>query len=150
VDAIVRAVVIYFFLLVLMRLAGRTSLGQMTPFDLVLLLIVAETVGPAILGDDISLTNSFLAITTLIGMGVLLTALTNRLEVLDRWVNDRPLLIIENGRVIGDRLKKSRVDMDTVMEQARQSQGVERLDQIKYAVLERSGSISIIPSPDYS
>jgi uncharacterized membrane protein YcaP (DUF421 family) len=128
-----------------MRLAGRTSLGQMTPFDLVLLLIIAETVGPAILGDDISLTNSFLAITTLIGMGVLLTALTNRSEVLDRWVNDRPLLIIENGRVMGDRLKKSRVDMDTVMEQARQSQGVERLDQIKYAVLERSGSISIIP-----
>jgi uncharacterized membrane protein YcaP (DUF421 family) len=117
----------------------------MTSFDLVLLLIVAETTGPAMLGDDVSLTNAFLVGITLIGMGVLFTALTNRSEVLDRWVNDRPLVIIEDGRPIGDRLRKSRVDIDDVMEQARQAQGLERLDQVKYAVLERSGSISIIP-----
>lgn len=144
-DAVLRAVLVYLFLLVLFRLAGRTALGQMTSFDLVLILIVAETTGPAMLGDDISLTNAFLVSITLIGMGVLFTTLTNRSEVLDRWVDDRPLVIIEDGRVIGDRLKKSRVDMDDVMEQARLAQGLERLDQIKYAVLERSGSISIIP-----
>ena len=132
-------------MLVLFRLAGRTTLAQITSFDLVLLLIVAEVTGPAMLGDDISLTGAFLAGITLIGMGVLFTALTNRSEVLDRWVDDRPLVIIEDGRVIGDRLKKSRVDMDDVMEQARVAQGLERLDQIKYAVLESSGSISIIP-----
>jgi len=145
VDAVLRAVLVYLFLLALFRLAGRTSLGQMTSFDLVLLLIVAETTGPAMLGDDISLTNAFLVSITLIGMSVFFTTLTNRSEVLDRWVNDRPLVIIEDGRVIDVRLKKSRVDMDDVMEQARLAQGLERLDQIKYAVLESSGSISIIP-----
>ena len=144
-DVILRAVLVYLFLLVLFRLAGRTTLAQITSFDLVLLLIVAEVTGPAMLGDDISLTGAFLAGITLIGLGVLFTALTNRSEVLDRWVDDRPLVIIEDGRVIGDRLKKSRVDMDDVMEQARLAQGLERLDQIKYAVLESSGSISIIP-----
>jgi len=145
VDAVLRAVLVYLFLLALFRLAGRTSLGQMTSFDLVLLLIVAETTGPAMLGDDISLTNAFLVSITLIGMSVFFTTLTNRSEVLDRWVNDRPLVIIEDGRVIDVRLKKSRVDMDDVMEQARLAQGLERLDQIKYAVLESSVSISIIP-----
>jgi uncharacterized membrane protein YcaP (DUF421 family) len=145
VDVILRAVLVYLFLLVLFRLAGRTTLAQITSFDLVLLLIVAETTGPAMLGDDISLTGAFLAGITLIGMGMLLTTLTNRSEVFGRWVDDRPLVIIEDGRVIGDRLKKSRVDMEDVMEQARQAQGLERLDQIKYAVLEGSGSISIIP-----
>jgi uncharacterized membrane protein YcaP (DUF421 family) len=145
VDVILRAVLVYLFLLVLFRLAGRTTLAQITSFDLVLLLIVAETTGPAMLGDDISLTGAFLAGITLIGMGVLFTTLTNRSEVFGRWVDDRPLVIIEDGRVIGDRLKKSRVDMDDVMEQARQAQGLERLAQIKYAVLEGSGSISIIP-----
>jgi len=145
VDVILRAVLVYFFLLVLFRLAGRTTLAQITSFDLVWLLVVAEVTGPAMLGDDISLTGAFLASITLIGMGVLFTALTNRSEVLDRWVDDRPLVIIEDGWVIGDRLKKSRVDMDDVMEQARAAQGLERLDQIKYAVLESSGDISIIP-----
>ncbi len=144
-DVILRAVLVYLFLLVLFRLAGRTTLAQITSFDLVLLLIVAEVTGPAMLGDDISVTGAFLAGITLIGMAVLFTILTNRSEVLDRWVDDRPLVIIEDGRIIGDRLKKSRVDMDDVMEQARVAQGLERLDQIKYAVLERSGSISIIP-----
>ena len=132
-------------MLVLFRLAGRTTLGQITTFDLVVLLIVAETTGPAMLGNDVSLTGAFLVGITLIGLSVLFTTLTNRSEVLDRWVDDRPLLIIEDGRVIGDRLKKSRVDIKDVMEQARLAQGLERLDQIKYAVLESSGSISIIP-----
>ena len=144
-DIILRAVLVYLFLLVLFRLAGRTTLGQITSFDLVLLLIVAEVTGPAMLGDDVSLTGAFLAGMSLIGMGVLFTTLTNRSEVLDRWVDDRPLVIVEDGRAVGDRLKKSRVDMKDVMEQARVAQGLERLDQIKYAVLERSGSISIIP-----
>jgi uncharacterized membrane protein YcaP (DUF421 family) len=144
VEAVLRAVVVYVFLLVLVRLSGRRSLAQMTPFDLVLLLIVAEATGQGLMGDDVSVTNTFLVVITLIGIDLLLTFLTNRSEVLDRWVNDRPLVIIENGQVIGDRLKKSRVNMDDVMEQARQSQGLQRLDQIKYAVLERSGSISII------
>ncbi len=144
-DVILRAVLVYLFLLVLFRLAGRTTLAQISSFDLVLLLIVAEVTGPAMLGDDISLTGAFLAGITLIGMGLLFTTLTNRSEDLDRWVDDRPLVIIEDSRVIGDRLKKSRVDMDDVMEQARAAQELERLDQIKYAVLESSGSISIIP-----
>lgn len=144
-DAVLRAAAIYFFLMVLFRIAGRRSLAQMTPFDLVLVLIVAEATQQGLLGNDFSVTNAFLVILTLIGLDLLLAFLTRRSSLLDRWVNDVPLVLVEDGRVIDDRLQKSRVSKDDILEQARQTQGLEKMDQIKYAVLERSGGISIIP-----
>jgi len=86
-----------------------------------------------------------LVILTLVGLDILLTFLTHRFKILDRWVNDMPLVLIHDGEVIDDRLKKARIDLDDILEQARQTQGLERMEQIKYAVLERGGAISIIP-----
>jgi uncharacterized membrane protein YcaP (DUF421 family) len=117
----------------------------MTPFDLVLLLIVAEATQQGLLGNDFSVTNAFLVITTLIGLDVLMTTLTHRSRGLDRWVNGLPLVLIEDGDVIDDRLEKARVDLEDILQQARETQGIERLEQIKYAVLEKSGGISVIP-----
>ena len=144
-DAILRAAAIYFFLLVLMRISGRRTMAQMTPFDLVLLLIVAEATQQGLLGNDFSVTNAFLVITTLIGLDVLMTTLTHRFRGLDRWVNGLPLVLIEDGDVIDDRLEKARVDLEDILQQARETQGIERMEQIKYAVLEKSGGISVIP-----
>jgi uncharacterized membrane protein YcaP (DUF421 family) len=144
-ESVLRAAAIYFFLMVLFRITGRRSLAQMTPFDLVLLLIVAEATQQGLLGNDFSVTNAFVVILTLIGIDVLLTFLTHRSRLIDRWVNDVPLVLIEDGRVIDDRLKKARVSMEDILEQARMTQGIERVEQIKYAVLERSGGVSIIP-----
>lgn len=144
-DAVLRGVAIYVFLMMLFRITGRRSLAQMTPFDLVLLLIVSEATQQGLLGNDFSVTNAVLVITTLLGVDIMLTFLTHRSRLLARWVNDVPLVLIEDGRVIDDRLKKSRVSMEDILEQARMTQGIERMDQIKYAVLERSGGISIIP-----
>jgi uncharacterized membrane protein YcaP (DUF421 family) len=144
-DAILRAAVIYVFLLVLMRISGRRTLAQMSPFDLVLLLIVAEATQQGLLGNDFSVTNAILVITTLIGLDILVTFLTHRSRELDRWVNGLPLVLIEDGEVIDERLDKARVDVEDILQQARSTQGIERMEQIKYAVLERGGGISIIP-----
>jgi uncharacterized membrane protein YcaP (DUF421 family) len=144
-DAVLRAGAIYVFLLVLMRLSGRRTLSQMTPFDLVLLLIVAEATQQGLLGNDFSVTNAFLVITTLIGLDILMTSLTHRVRWLDRWVNTLPLVLIHDGEVLDDRLDKARVSKEDILEQARATQGIERIEQIKYAVLERGGGISIIP-----
>ncbi len=144
-DAVLRATAIYLFLLVLMRIAGRRTLAQMTPFDLVLLLIVAEATQQGLLGNDFSVTNAFLVITPLIGLDVLVTSLTHRSQWLDRWVNSLPIVLIQDGEVLDDRLDKARVDKEAILEQARATQGIERMEQIKYAVLERGGGISIIP-----
>ncbi|BBL81195.1 DUF421 domain-containing protein [Rubrobacter xylanophilus] len=144
-ESVLRAVAIYLFLMVLFRITGRRSLAQMTPFDLVLLLIVSEATQQGLLGNDFSVTNAFVVILTLIGIDILLTFLTHRSRSLDRWVSDVPLVLIEDGRVIDDRLRKARVSVDDILEQARMTRGLERMEQIGYAVLERSGGISIIP-----
>lgn len=144
-DSVLRALAIYGFLLVIFRVAGRRTLSQMTSFDLILLLIVSEATQQALLGDDFSLTNAFLVIATLVGVDIALSILKRRSPHLDRWIDDVPLVIVEHGRPLEDRMRRARVDDADVLEAARASQGLERMEQIKYAVLERSGGISIIP-----
>jgi uncharacterized membrane protein YcaP (DUF421 family) len=144
-EPILRAVVVYLFLLVLFRIAGKRSLSEMSNFEFVLLLIVGEATQQALLGKDYSVTNSFLVITTLVGLQIGLSLLKQRSERLKRLFDGLPLVIVENGRPLKDRMDKMRVGEDAVLEAARELMGLERMDQIKYAVMESSGIISIIP-----
>lgn len=144
-EPILRAVVVYFGLLIVMRAAGRRTLSETTTFDLVLLLIIAETSGQAILGDEYSLTGAALAVITLLLLDIIFSLLQERWVALDRLVNGLPLILVDQGRVLSDRLRRARVDEDDILEAARKVQGLESLDQVKYAVLERGGGISIIP-----
>jgi uncharacterized membrane protein YcaP (DUF421 family) len=143
-DAIVRAAVVYVFLVVLFRVTGRRTLAQITTFDFVLLLIVSEVTQQGLLGNDFSITNAFLVILTLIGLDLLAQALSRRWRPLDRWLNGLPLVLVEDGQLIEDRSRKTGFQEDEILEQARASQGIERMEQIKYAILERNGSISVI------
>ena len=144
-DAVVRAVVIYVFLLVLFRVTGRRTLAQITTFDFVLLLIIAEATQQGLLGNEFSITNALLVILALLGLDLLSQGLSRRWRSFDRWINGLPLVLVEDGRLIDDRARKAGFLEDDILEQARASQGIERMEQIKYAVLERDGSISVIP-----
>jgi uncharacterized membrane protein YcaP (DUF421 family) len=144
-DSVLRGVAVYFILLVILRVSGRRTLAQMTTFDFVLLLIIAETTQQALLGEDFSLINAGLLIVTLITADIGLSLLRQRWPRLDRLIEGLPLILVEDGRPIKERVDKSRVDEDDILTAARESQGIERMEQIKYAVLERNGKISIIP-----
>jgi uncharacterized membrane protein YcaP (DUF421 family) len=144
-DAVVRAAVTYIFLVVLFRVTGRRTLAQITTFDFVLLLIVSEATQQGLLGNDFSITNAFLVILTLIGLDLLAGGLSRRWRPLDRWLNGLPLVLVEDGQLIDDRARKTGFQEDEILEQARANQGIERMEQIKYAILERNGSISVIP-----
>jgi uncharacterized membrane protein YcaP (DUF421 family) len=144
-DAVLRATVVYFFLLLVFRIAGRRMLSEMTTFDFVLVLIVAEATQQGLLGNDFSVTNAFLVIITLFGIELALTALKQRSARLEKWIDGVPSVIIEDGRPLKDRMEKARIDEWDILAAARTGYGLERMDQIKYAVLERNGSISIIP-----
>ena len=144
-DSVLRGVIIYFILLVILRVSGRRTLGQMTTFDFVLLLIIAETTQQALLGEDFSLTNAGLLIVTLIAVDIGLSLLRERWPRLNRIIEGLPLILVEDGRPIKERVDQSRVGEEDILAAARQSQGIERMEQIKYAVLERNGGISIIP-----
>ncbi len=147
-DSILRAAVVYGFLLVIVRISGRRTLASMTSFDFILVLIISEAAQNAMIGDDYSMTNGFLVIATLVTLDIALSLWKQRSPWLEKWAEGVPTVLVEDGRPLKDRMDKARVDLADIMQAARQLQGLERMDQIKFAVLERSGAITIIPKPD--
>ena len=144
-DSVVRVLVIFLFLLMLFRLSGRRTLSEMTSFDFILLLIISEQTQQAMVGQDHSMMNAFLMIGTLIGLDIALSLVKQRWPWAEKMLDGTPTIIVENGRPIKMLMDRARVDVDDVLDAAREKLGLERLDQIKYAVLEKSGGISIIP-----
>lgn len=144
-DSILRSVSVYFILLIVLRLSGKRTLSEMGTFDFVLLLIIGEATQQALLGNDFSVTNSAIIIVTLIGIDILMSLIKQRFKGVEKIVDGTPLIILENGKPIKSIMEKERVDEADILEQARMYHGIERLEQIKYAVLERSGDITIIP-----
>src|SRR3954468_5708 len=98
VGSVVRAAAVYGFLLVLIRISGRRTLASMTSFDFILLLVISEATQNAMLGDDLSMTNGFLVITTLITLDVGLSLWKQRSQWLENWIDGVPTILVENGR----------------------------------------------------
>ena len=144
-ESVIRALVVYVFLLLLLRLTGKRTLAQITTFDFVLLLIISEATQQALIGTDNSMINGALVVTTLIALNILMSWLKERSKAIDRVLDDIPLLVVADGKPLRDRMEKSRIDEDDVLDAARETQGLERMDQIRHAILERNGRISIIP-----
>ncbi len=144
-DSILRAAALYLVLLVLFRIAGRRSLTDITTFDLLLLMIIGEATQQALLGDDFSLVNAVLVIITLIVIDVGLSLLKLRHPKLDTLIEGSPTLIVEYGRPLHARLAEARLREEDILLAARETQGLERMEQIRFAILEKNGKISIIP-----
>ncbi len=144
-DAVMRASAVYLLLLLIFRLAGRRTMAQMTSFDFVFLLIISEATQNAMLADDFSFTNGALVILTLVGLNVLLSQVKRWYPVAEKWLDGKPTILVAQGHPLTDVMNRARMDERDVLMAARETQGLERMDQIKYAVLEKSGGISIIP-----
>jgi uncharacterized membrane protein YcaP (DUF421 family) len=144
-DSVVRATAVYLVLLLLFRIVGKRSLGETGAFDFVLLLIIAEATQQAMIDDDNSMTNAFLIIVTLLALNIGFSLLKQRSPRVDRLIDDVPVLIVVDGNPLKDRMDRARVDERDILQAARESQGLARLDQIQYAVLERDGAISVVP-----
>jgi len=144
-DSVLRALAVYIFLLVIFRVAGKRTMAQVTVFDFVLLLIISEATQQAMIGQDFSITNAVLVISTLIGAERGLTWIQRRFKTVDRLLDGLPLVLVQDGKPFEDRLKQERIDVSEILAAARQTQGLARMDQIKYAVLEQTGGISIVP-----
>jgi uncharacterized membrane protein YcaP (DUF421 family) len=145
-ESVIRGAAIYLFILLIIRLSGRRTLATMTPFDLVLILIVAETTQQALLGDDFSLVNSVVLIVTLFGIDIALSYAKRHSRVVDKWIDGKPTLLVADGEALEEALRKARIDTNDIMEAARKLHGLQRLSQVKYAILETAGDISIIPA----
>jgi uncharacterized membrane protein YcaP (DUF421 family) len=144
-DPVLRGFIVYIAVWLFIRLSGRRTLAELTTFDFVLLLIIAEATQQALLGDDFSVTNGLLVVLTLITINIALAVLQRYWPPIGKVFNGVPMVIVEEGRPLRELMKRARVEDEDVLEAARRLQGLERMDQIKYAVLEKSGGISIIP-----
>ncbi|WP_163270936.1 DUF421 domain-containing protein [Chelativorans alearense] len=144
-ESVLRGLAVYFVLLLVTRLSGRRTMAQVTPFDFVLLLIVAETTQQALLGEDYSITNAAVLIVTLFVTDIVLSYLKQQSPRSAALLDGLPTVLISRGQPDFHALRRARVSLDDVMESARQQHGLSRLDQVEYAVLEISGNLSIIP-----
>lgn len=144
-NPVIRGLAVYLFILIVFRILGKRSLKEVTTFDFVLLLIISETTTDALMGEDLSLTACFIMVCTLVSTDYLFSKLRDHSKWFEIVSEGAPLVIVEKGKPLKGRMNKSRVDDQDVLEAARLLHGLERMDQIKYAVLERDGSISIIP-----
>jgi uncharacterized membrane protein YcaP (DUF421 family) len=143
-DIVLRAAVAYVFILFLMRVVGRRELSSMEPSDLILLVVMGDLIQNGVTQSDYSVTGVVLATSTFGLLAVLTSYLVFRSRRAKRIIEGEPVILVQNGETIDRNLKGERLTLDDVMEEAR-TQQVDSLDQIKWAVLESSGAISVIP-----
>ncbi len=150
IEKILRAVIVYFFLVAGLRLAGKRELAQLNPFDLVVLLTLSNTVQNAIIGDDNSVLGGIVGATALLVVNYLVVRFLYRHEQLERLVEGDPDVLMEDGKVRMDRLREELITL-AELESAAHKQGFASLDEVDRAVLEPGGTISFFgkkPTPD--
>jgi uncharacterized membrane protein YcaP (DUF421 family) len=147
-SAIATAAVLYAVLVVLLRIAGKRTLRDVTVFDLVLLLVISEATQQALTGKDHSLTQAATVVSALIAIDIVFSYLKHWSPALDRWLEGLPVVLVADGKVLRERLDRTRIDENDILQAAREEAGLERLEEIRWAVLERDGRISIVPASE--
>ena len=139
-----RVAVIYGFLLVVFRLSGKRTLAQMTSFDLVLVMVIGDATQQALIGDDFTIGTALVAIAALVLFDVGLGFAKARWTAVDRIVDGLPLILVDRGTPLTDRMAREGVDLGDILAAGREQHGLRGLDEIDFAVLERSGGLSIV------
>ena len=145
-DSVIKAAVVFFALWAILRISGRRTLGEMTAFDFILLLIIGGSTQRAITGQDYSLTNALLLVATFVVLDVALSIVELKSPFMRRVFNGMPMILVDNGTLMTGRMRRARVTEDNILESARRLHGLERMDQIKFAILEGTGEITIVPA----
>jgi uncharacterized membrane protein YcaP (DUF421 family) len=140
---ILRAASAYVFLLFIIRIVGRRTAGQLTSFELILIFLSGGMLIQAIVFDDRSLTNAFLAVTTIGLMHVTVAYLKQRFSFVGRITDGTPIVLFSNGRWHSETMTRARIQEQDVLAAARAA-GLEHMDRIQFAILERNGNISIV------
>ena len=144
IELVVRSVTIYVALLVALRVFGKREVGQFTLFDLVLVLLVANAVQPAMTGTDTSVGGGLVIIVTLVTTNALVAEARRRSRFVRRLLDASATTIGQDGRWIDDAIKRERLDADD-LDAALREHGIDSIERVALAVLESDGSISVVP-----
>jgi uncharacterized membrane protein YcaP (DUF421 family) len=143
-EKVLRSVVVYLFVLLAFRFTGKRQVGQLTPFDLVVLLIISNVVQNAVIGPDNSLGGGLLGAAVILGLNYAVVELTFRSKRLRRLIEATPTLLIHNGQILHANLRKERLSLDDLHAALRRN-GIADAEHVRVAVLEENGGISVIP-----
>ena len=143
-ELILRSAVVYVFLLALLRLTGKRQVGQLAPFDLVLLLVLSNAVQNSMNGGDNSLVGGLISAVTLVGVNAVVGYATYRSKRLEAVIEGRPQILIHNGKLFEDVMARAKLTHHELHSALRQS-GCSCVEDVHTAVLENNGSISVVP-----
>jgi len=143
-ELVVRATVVYVFLLCLLRLTGKRQIGQLAPFDLVLLLVLSNAVQNSMNAGDNSLVGGLISAATLIGLNFGIGYATFKSKKLEALVEGRPQMIIHNGQVFEDAMRRAKLTHHELSAALRRA-GCGCPEEVQAAILENNGSISVLP-----
>jgi uncharacterized membrane protein YcaP (DUF421 family) len=151
-EKVIRPVIVYFFLVLGLRLAGKREMAQLNPLDLVVLLLLSNTVQNSIIGNDNSVTGGLVGAATLLVLNWAVVRFLFRHEKLERIVEGDETLLVDGGAILEDRLAKEVITRAELLEAAHK-QGFRTLDEVERAVLEPDGGLTFFgkrPDPDES
>jgi uncharacterized membrane protein YcaP (DUF421 family) len=147
-DLVIRATVVFFAIFLVTRVVGRRELGTGEPFDLILLVVLGDLVQQGVTQSDTSLTGTLLVVATFALLTVMLSYLSFRVRPLRKVLAGDPLILVEDGKPIEANLRSQRLAADEILQEARLQLQLTSMDEIRWAILETSGQISIIPRKD--
>jgi uncharacterized membrane protein YcaP (DUF421 family) len=142
-ELVVRGAVVYVFLLVLLRITGKRQVGQLAPFDLVLLLVLSNAVQNSMNGGDNSLVGGLVSAATLVGLNYGVGVATYRSKKIESLIEGRPQILIHNGKLFEDVVAKARITHHELAAALRLA-GVSCVEEVHTAILENSGEISVV------
>ena len=146
-QLVVRSIIVYAFVLLLLRFTGKRQIGQLAPFDLVLLLMLSNAVQNALNGGDTSVTGGLLSATTLVALNSMVAVVTSKSKKAEAIIEGHPLVLIHNGRLYQAMMDQARLTHHELNAALRQA-GCGCVDDVQYAVLENNGAISVVARKD--
>lgn len=143
-DLVIRAVVVFFFIFLVTRIVGRRQLSQLEPFDLILLVVLGDLVQQGITQSDESVTGTLIVISTISLLSVAVSWAAFRFKALRPAIEGEPIVLVHDGRPIERNMRRERITLADIQEEARLSQ-VASIADLRWAILEKDGRISCIP-----
>ena len=142
-DIALRAIALYVFVVFVMRMIGRRELSTLTPFDLVLLIVLGDAIQQGLTQDDYSVTGAVVTVSALAIMQVTTSYISYRVKPFRKILKGEPIILIEDGKLLNQNLRRERISADDVAEEMR-IQEIAAFDQVQWAILESNGTISFI------
>jgi uncharacterized membrane protein YcaP (DUF421 family) len=143
-DLVIRATVVFFFIFLVTRIAGRRELSTLEPFDLILLVVLGDLVQQGITQSDESVTGTLIVISTVTLLSIAVSWISFRSSKTRIATEGEPIILVQDGQIIARNLRRERLTHGDVEEEARRQQ-IASLEEVRWAILEKEGSISFIP-----